>query len=470
MGERIINVQDLTIEILLHWRSIILSMFIGGIAAALFGYISLIQSSKTAQIEQSKNSDVKSLQNEMSQKELLEVEQVLLDEETFEKWHSYIENSVLMNLDPSHVYQGDLIYTVKQDEIRMDLITTYVNLLTTNKTYQFVADRTDDFTAPEIRELVNITNIGTGGSQNNSFNITVLAKTKEVCTAISEAIKSYIAEISLSISEVYGAHDIILLQEHISETNNISLLQKQIDMHGRVASLQAETLRLKEGFSEKQRQYYQLSLKESDGTQKKLTEDIANAEETPTSLRTSIESATWGMFFAVLIYVMAIFFLYISGDRLRYTDNCTAMYHVPALGHIPSKRTADTPFHWIDQKLYLLRDKRRFTSSAEEAIKLTVTAIRMVLQEKEVCGVCATNSNLFTDIIVKIGKNLQADGIEFQSVENILYSADSMNLLSNVKTAVLIEKVGTVSYGEIQQELEILRRQEINILGMVILE
>lgn len=175
------------------------------------------------------------------------------------------------------------------------------------------------------------------------------------------------------------------------------------------------------------------------------------------------------MFFAGLIYVMAIFFLYILGNRLRYTDNCTALYHVPVLGHIPAKRTYGTPFQQIDQKLYLLRDKRRFTSSAEDTIKLTVTALRMASHGDGICGVCGTDNHMAAEIMLTIGDGLQADSIAFQSIQNILYSADSMDLLSNIKTAVLFEQAGTVSYGETQQELEILQRQRIHVLGIVII-
>ena len=94
----------------------------------------------------------------------------------------------------------------------------------------------------------------------------------------------------------------------------------------------------------------------------------------------------------------------------------------------------------------------------------------MAAHGEGICGICGTGNDISADIMAKIREGLQADGIGFQSIQNILYSADSLNLLSDVKTAVLIEQAGTVSYGEIQQELEILQRQGIHILGMMIAE
>ncbi len=465
-----INIRDLIVDILLHWRSMILWMFVGGLISVILSYAGFLQSSEAIRREQS---GVLDLQSEMTQKELSQVEQVLFNEDSLEKWNSYLEDSVLMNLDPSHVYQEDLIYAIMEGT-QPDLMSTYVNLLTANEMYQFAAKRTNgSFTASEIQELINVTNIGTSLNQkNNSFNITILAGTKEDCIMISDAVKKYIEEIFISIGEVYGSHELVLLQENVADMNDISLLQKQIDMRNKVISLQTDTAMLKELFSEKQRRYYQLRINETDAEGGNRTEVKEGTDETGTSMEmpADIKDAVWGMFFAVLIYVLALFFRYILDDRLRYTDNCTTIYHVPALGHIPVERAAHTPFRKIDQKLYLLRDKRRYTSSAGEAFRLSVAAIKMASQRKGLCGVCGVGGSISSEAMEEIKAGLKADNIEFQSVKDILYSADSLNLLSSVRAAVLIEKAGAVSYGEIWQELEILQRQGIDILGIVVVE
>ena len=523
MGERIINIRDLIVEILLHWRGIVLWMFVGGIISAVFSYANFRQSSEAALNEQLEKASVLDLQSGMTQKELSEVRQVLLNEVSIEKWNSYIENSVLMSLDSSQVYQEDLIYTILADGIQLDLTGVYVNLLTTNEMYQFAADRTDGFSASDIQELINVVHTGTAANQRtNSFHITILAGTEETCAAISEAMKSYIEEVRLSLETIYGAHNIALLQEHLAETRSMSLLQKQMDVHNKVAALQTETAMLRDVFSEKQKRYYHLRISEAGsesgnpgkteaeagdpdkteaegGNTGKTEAEAGNLSEShaeggnrteeagsvavsgslidmpddmPNATPTGLKNAAWGMFFAVLIYTLAVFFRYILDDRLRYTDNCTAIYHIPSLGHIPAKRTANSnkPFRQIDRKLYLLRDKRRYTSSAEEAVRLSVASIAMAAQRKGICDVCGVCGSMCGELPEQIGTDLKADNIKFQCVKNILYSADSLNLLSSVRAAVLIEKAGAVSYGEIQQELEILRRQGIEILGMIIAE
>lgn len=480
MGERIINIRDLIIEILLHWRGIILWMCIGGFILGILSRTAFLRSSAAADAQQEQLT-VLDLQDEMPQKELAEVEQVLLNDESVDKWNSYIENSALMGLDSSRVYQEELIYVIMMEEMRPELIGTYANLLTVNEMYQSVADRTKDFTASDIQELLNVINVGTALNQkNNSFNITILAGTEEDCTRIAKAVKSYIDEIHASIEEIYGTHELVLLQENIVSMNNISLLQKQIDIRDKVISLQTEMKMHKELFSEKQKQYYRLRKKEkkADSAGQKnadngdLAEEVGSTSVTgiPDGMPAFLKNAVWGMFFAVLIYVLVIFFHYILDDRLRYTDNCTTIYHVPSLGHIPAERTARVPFGQIDRKLYFLRDKRRYTSSVEEALRLSAASIAMVLQRKGISLICGVGSQSSAGTMEEIGAILEAGGINFQNVENILYSADSLHLLSSVQAAVLVEKAGAISYGEIWQELEILRQQGIDILGMIIVE
>lgn len=466
MGERVINIRDLIVHILLHWRSIILCMFVGGIVSGLFGYIDIIQSFKANEKELLEQSDAINLQSEMTQKELTEVEQVLLNEFSFEELYSYVENSAFMNLDAFQVYEGDLVYTVTTNSRQTVSADIYVNLLDISEMYQFVADRIDNFTASDIQELTSIKNLETVNQEHTNFSVVILAGTKEACTKIAEVIKVYVQDIHKSITKIYGTHNIICSQDNITETNNMTLLQQQIDVRRKLISLQTEAEKLTAALSRKQSRYYQLRIREINGDK---SEDVKEIEKLP-NLSACIQNAGWGIFFSALIYVMAIFFWYILNDKLRYTDNCMTMYHVLELGHIPAERTGNTFFKRIDQKLYLLRDKRKYTASVQEAVKLTVAAIKIVSQKKGIYSVYKVGCSKSSKILEKVQEGLKANNIEFQDVGSILYNADSMNLLSDVHAVILVEKAGTVSYSEIQRELEILRQQEINILGIVIIE
>ena len=76
MDEREVNLRDLVFEILLHWRSLIFWMLIGGVLLGSCSYIRL-QYSDSAQAEKLSLAD---LESRLSQSELAAVEQVLLNE------------------------------------------------------------------------------------------------------------------------------------------------------------------------------------------------------------------------------------------------------------------------------------------------------------------------------------------------------------------------------------------------------
>ena len=65
---------------------------------------------------------------------------------------------------------------------------------------------------------------------------------------------------------------------------------------------------------------------------------------------------------------------------------------------------------------------------------------------------------------------MEKEGITVTILNNVLYDAEAMEKLGTVKGAVLVEKAGSTLYNEITGELELLRRQEIMVLGGITVE
>ena len=69
-----------------------------------------------------------------------------------------------------------------------------------------------------------------------------------------------------------------------------------------------------------------------------------------------------------------------------------------------------------------------------------------------------------------IQKVLEEDSIEMTVLNNVLYDQGAMEQLQGVKSVFLLEKSGETLYNEITKELELLNRQEIKILGVIVVE
>lgn len=162
-------------------------------------------------------------------------------------------------------------------------------------------------------------------------------------------------------------------------------------------------------------------------------------------------------------------------NRLRYTDDCTVLYQIPTLGRIPAVQKQYSFYNSVDRGLYKHRDKERDMVSGKKAVSLAAAAVQMVSQKKGFHQIYGVSCGLLPETAAKAEQEIQrildADQVEFLRADNVLYDSDAMHLLNgNIHGAVLLEKAGSVQYKEIRRVLDLLRRLEIEVLGMIIIE
>lgn len=465
MTEKEIDLLDLLLEVLCRWRGMILWTLIGGITLTALSFLKLPQIPPETPDGQRGDFSLTALKNKMTQAELAKADHVLLNEYACREWQSYMEESVLMKIDTSQVYQADLIYAVRTDSRKVNLTKLYEDLLSGGYIYDFVSSETDGITVFDARELINVTDSsGTiQGQTASSFCVTVTAGTRKDCRAMAKAVQNYTEEVYQNVLQNYGvSHRVTLLQNHITATCNTDLLQKQMDVRTRVNALQSETADMIAGFSKEQTQYYE-----------RMSENDRASEDKPPGLPDRAKYAVLGMFLGMLIYIFPVFFKYILEEKLRYSDNCEELFQVPVLGYIPAEWEAEGVFAKIDNRLYKLRNRNRPGIPMEKAEKLSAAAVVMAALKKDIQGVHIVGCDLSSEISARmagvIRQALEAEGIDSLAADNILYDADTRFLLRNAEMAVVIEKAGC-PLPMIFQELEILKRQEVEISGMIIIE
>ena len=121
--------------------------------------------------------------------------------------------------------------------------------------------------------------------------------------------------------------------------------------------------------------------------------------------------------------------------------------------------------------LPLYRNKRIFPK--EEEIGLAISAIKIAAKKDNfssiLCMGTAWNEKAF-EIAENVKTALSQEGINVQLVKNVLYDQESLELLGGATGAFLLECANVTLYDEIQKELELLERQEIKCLGVVVAE
>lgn len=132
MKEREISLVDLIADILLHWRTILIVMVIGGV---LIGGLSYVRSAYTMEAQKAELKAKEQLlgeQADASEKEKWEIGRQLLEEQLtttqisnvsaatwyerlYEQRLEYKQQSVLMQIDPQQVQRGDITFLIQTD-------------------------------------------------------------------------------------------------------------------------------------------------------------------------------------------------------------------------------------------------------------------------------------------------------------------------------------------------------------------
>lgn len=185
----------------------------------------------------------------------------------------------------------------------------------------------------------------------------------------------------------------------------------------------------------------------------------------------SLKYVIIGMFLGAVAYAFVIFLRYVLNNRLRSTDNLQALYDIPQLGQIPDEPKGKKLFGFLDKWLLALRywGRRKFTE--EEAMNLAVVAVKMAAGKNGLAEICFIGCDLkgrTLESYQRMKDMLSKEKIETQILDNVLYNVESLEKLGNAKGVVLLEKAGSALYTEIAQELEVLRRQDIRVLGGII--
>lgn len=161
---------------------------------------------------------------------------------------------------------------------------------------------------------------------------------------------------------------------------------------------------------------------------------------------------------------------YIFNSRIRVNDGLQDLYGIPQIGVVvkDSKKKL-----FLDRWINGLRHygKREFT--AEQSMELAFAAIKIAAAKNGQNSICLMGCNLGAGadkVCEGLKAALEKEGLSVTILNNVLYDAGAMEKVSAAQGAVLVEKAGSTLYNEIVAELELLKRQEIPVLGGITVE
>jgi hypothetical protein len=106
-------------------------------------------------------------------------------------------------------------------------------------------------------------------------------------------------------------------------------------------------------------------------------------------------------------------------------------------------------------------------------MELAVAAVKIAVVKNSLDHVCLMGCNLAEgagNVCESIKQALEKEDIAVTILDNVLYNAEAMEKLENEKGVVLVEKAGSTLYDEVAKEIELLTRQDIAVLGGIVVE
>lgn len=483
MRVREIDLFELFMTILLHWRSMIVALLCGAIA---LGGMSYIKSSQNVQRQQAQlqreeqyleelnsKSDAERRElfvEKLSDEEITNVENAALYEQQYNNKLNYLESSEFMQADPLHMHTADLIYQVTTADMEQSysIRDVYANLLRSGEVKKLMATVSNN----KIDSVLSVVESSSVDLHNtNILRVRIEYTEEDMCSTLAEAVADYITNKQSEITSVVGEHEIILIGESYAEIADTGLLDSQKSLKSDLINLRTAEMKLTKDFSADQQEYFTLICMQEQEAVEDTQEPVQNI--TAAAPGVSKKYMLMGAILFVFIYAGVLCLKCVANNKLRTKDDLQDLFGIPQLGVITKDQKKKKVFSFVDEwilKLYY-HNRRRFDRT--EAVELATVAIHMAAEKNTLNTVYLVGTGMdqstrqFCDTVQK---ELKSAGIEAVVAEDILYNAESLKKLETAQGAVLVETVGKTMYTEILQELQLLDRQQIKVLGGITVE
>ena len=489
MEEREIDLLDMIADILSHWRGLLVALIIGAVLMGGFSYVKSyrnIQSTPTVEEEPELDElaveeQLTQLEDSLSDSEKAAVLTTVDDEREYLYKDKYFQESVYMQLDPLDIVQTELVYRIQAEDegLAQHLGTLYKNIVGGVGLYDWVEQQTG-IDAAYAAELISVStnpeifvrngaNISTG---SDNLKVTVIQKDEETCGQLAAAVSSYMEQQQKNLVKELGNHELILLSETSGKIISTDMMARQIDYGNQVSNLRSGIASAKAGFTADQQKYYDLLTWEEETREAEMDQKDTTTEEEPVLASPSV-SKKYVLLGAVLfafVYAGILFLIYIFNSKIRVSDELQSLYHIPLIGVVvKNSKKKFILDKWVDDLRYY--GKRKF--DAKQSMELAFAAVKIVAVKNKLNTICLMGCNLEAgagSVCENLKTALEKEGVNVTVLDNVLYNAESMEKVEAMTGVVLVEKAGSTLYNEVANELALLKRQDIAVLGGIIVE
>ncbi len=444
-------------------------------------------------------------ENQMTENQIYNVDYVLTYEKLYEEELAYTESSVLMQMNPNQIFKAELTFHITSEDMEKtyNLEKLYEDIAVSGSLMEKLAQELDTKPAV-IAELVGLERSSYSTIEGaDTLQLYVRHSDENSCQKMAEGVIAYIDARHEELEKSAGRHEITLLEQSLTAVSDTAVLSHQKSHQTDLLSMRNTVLTNQKTFGRLEWRYYDIRKNgqltelserkiaeieaeeakadktDADGEpQLALEDEIAAlekllAEGVNVTAGIRLQYIVPGILLAAFVYVFAIFLQYLFNNTVRATENLQELYGIEQLGQIPSEQEGKRLFGFVDQWILAIRDRNRRKFAETEALELAAVAAKMAACRLSMSTVYLLGCDLkehSMQVCELLKEKLEADRLQVIILNNVLYDAAAMAQLAEARCAVLVEKAGSTLYKEIEQELELLKRQEIALLGGIVVE
>lgn len=451
MYEKQIDLKDLFFKILYRWRMLLVAMVVGGIIFGVYGYISVQN-----EIEEKVGDTGKNYLLDLTEAEVAKIDYFLEYEKQYLIAEENFENSIIQKMDESNIYTLNNVYTVICDNLDRAYIMekAYEQCLESNEFYEKLAEACGELEVADVPKFFYVekynTNIDTG---RLAFTVSFWFEGEEKCKAVSDVITDYVNELAVKFQGVYGEGNVELLSSEVSKSGSSELINSKLVELSSFQDMKNTYLELKNGITKEQIKIYK---------QNEINDSIV----------VYVKKIVIGIILFFIIAVIVITFKYLMDNSIKNEIEIAEVYRIPVLGVVNKDRKNKKIFGAIDNIIAKIEKGNKKILGKEDSEKIISTQISLICQKKELADIGIVECNINNEkneICDEIACKIETNKINAKVISEIMHNPKEMLKIKEIGGVVLAVTLNETKEDNFEEQLNILKRQDFEILGCIVI-
>ncbi|MDO4941749.1 MAG: hypothetical protein Q4E73_02770 [Lachnospiraceae bacterium] len=472
---RVVDIKDMLLKISLKWQIILMWMLIFGSVFDGYAAAKSYRDSKAEQIAASQTVDLASYKRNLSTDKADSVEKAYdvykQYQSSFQSSEDYCNNAIKMKIDYTRVPTVNILYKVTNCENLTELCTFINTSVFTDDWLEEVRSELGwkDVAISYISELITSSKIDEQDKQREKvFRVKVISTDKESSERLADLAQKEIADRMTEIQGKYPSAMIQYLDQNFEISVDSTLLSDQQWQMERMNNSYNILNNLANNFDDNQKSYYTALIDSEKNTNIVQSDETEKTE--PQIDVINIKYILLGM--AVGFFILFCYYacLYIFNKGLHSASEMEVDLGVSVIGTMNRSKLKNEKTNPSIFRIFREKEPRM---TYEECLEVICMKVKMAVNKNKIRSLYIT-STADSEEINQLKERLQQLMEDFDCKvtigNSVVYDVDSLTDLSDSDGVLFLEEVNQSPYSEIAQEVEICRKNDIFVIGTVVVE